>query len=98
MTFISDLLPLSEIYVHSLRSTSTDWVLDEQLLLYSRSRRFLFTCTIKWGNIESTNQRSETVCTVESSFQLSSSVYLRRCRTALVGNMLDQSNFLMCVT
>ncbi len=37
-------------------------------------------------------------CTVESSFQLSSSVYLRRCRTALVGYMLDQSNFLMCVT
>ncbi len=36
--------------------------------------------------------------TVESSFQLSSSVYLRRCRTALVGYMLDQSNFLMCVT
>ncbi len=53
-------------------------------------------CTIKWGNIEYTNQRSEAVLLNPRSNSLC--VYLRRCRTALVGYMLDQSNFLMCVT
>ena len=52
---------LLRIYVHSLRSTSTDWNWDEQLLLYSQSRRSLFMWTMKWGNVESTNQRSEAV-------------------------------------